>query len=141
MTDGKLILYLRSFSYKTGIPAPLDENGGGFIFDCRCLPNPGREERYKNLTGLDAEVIQYLDQKKQAIEYWDHVYKLVRLSVKAYQERGFSSLSVFFGCTGGQHRSVYFAEKLKFNLQSIPNLEIDLEHIQIIKGLLKKENK
>ncbi len=102
-----------SFSFHQGGP-PRDEsgNGGGFVFDVRSVPNPGREERFKNLTGKDAAVIDYLQQQPSAHQYLASVMSLVETSVNEYQQRGFKNLMVSFGCTGGQHRSVYFAEQL-----------------------------
>ena len=101
-----------SFSFHNGIPADESGNGGGFVFDGRSLPNPGREEQYRQLTGKDEAVIEYLDRQPGVHEFLDHVFSLVDSSVANYRQRGFSNLIVSFGCTGGQHRSVYLAEHL-----------------------------
>jgi RNase adaptor protein for sRNA GlmZ degradation len=112
---------ITSFSYKKPIPEKLfsDEegrHGGGFVFDCRCLPNPGREERYKNLTGRDFEVAEYLKPIPQVSVFREHVFALVTAAVESYLARDFEFLSVGFGCTGGQHRSVFFTEELSRHL-------------------------
>ena len=91
-------------------------NGGGFVFDARSLPNPGREERFRAFNGKDAVVIEYLAAEESVRQYLEHVFALVDASVAEYQRRGFSSLMVSFGCTGGQHISVYLAEQLAKHL-------------------------
>src|SRR5579864_6262204 len=104
----KLVARIFSFSFHRGGP-PKDESGhgGGFVFDARSLPNPGREERFKALTGKDAPVIEYLSQQKSVHQYLANVIALVDSSISNYRQRGFKNLAVSFGCTGGQHRSVY----------------------------------
>jgi len=110
---GSLVINIYSFGYhRSGIPAGDPDHGGGFVFDCRGLPNPGREERFRERTGLDEQVIAFLDESPAAIEFLEHAYRLVELTAKEFIRRGFDSLMVSFGCTGGQHRSVYCAEKL-----------------------------
>ncbi len=107
------IVYIYSFSYHgSGIPPDPTGHGGGFVFDCRSLPNPGREERYRDLTGKDAEVARYLEAREETRVFWERVSGLVLDAAAAYAARGFTDLSVAFGCTGGRHRSVYFAERL-----------------------------
>ena len=101
----------------------LSGHGGGFIFDARALPNPGREERFKSLTGKDAAVIDYLSEQAAVREFLASATSLVEASVKNYQERGFNSLMVGFGCTGGQHRSVYLAEALARHFRGRPGVE------------------
>jgi RNase adaptor protein for sRNA GlmZ degradation len=98
------------------------------VFDGRSLPNPGREERFKSLTGKDAPVIDYLNQQESVHQFLDSVMALVDASVSAYQDRGFKHLMVSFGCTGGQHRSVYLAEQLAKHLRSKDGVEVVVHH-------------
>ncbi len=129
-----LTVRVSSFSFHRGGP-PQDEsgNGGGFVFDARSLPNPGREERFKQLTGRDAPVADYLDHQESVHHYLANVLALVNTSVKTYQARGFNSLMVSFGCTGGQHRSVYLAEQLAKHLRQVDGVEVVLRHTQLEK--------
>lgn len=126
-----LSVSITSFSFKYG-PAPVDEsgNGGGFIFDCRALPNPGRYDAYKALSGKDKAVIDYLEKEKELELFLSHVFALVDQSVKTYIERDFSHLQVNFGCTGGQHRSVYSAERLANYLKEKFDISINLIHLR-----------
>ncbi|MDB5033073.1 MAG: Phosphotransferase enzyme family protein [Chlorobi bacterium] len=127
--DDGLTVTVRSFSYRRGYPAENSEHGGGFVFDCRSLHNPGRYEPYKALCGLDAEVVEFLEREESVEAFWDGVRALVDGAVRAYMERGFSNVSVAFGCTGGQHRSVYFAERLSRHLRKeYPTVRVVLEH-------------
>ena len=112
MNNSPLTITVSSFSYKLGLPADPSGNGGGFIFDCRALPNPGRYPQYKAYTGKDRPVIEFLQQEPAVDLFLSHAEALVGQSVEKYLERNFSSLQVAFGCTGGQHRSVYCAEKM-----------------------------
>src|ERR1700723_2094436 len=107
-----LIVRILSFSFHRGMPKDESGHGGGFVFDGRSLPNPGREERFKSLTGQDAPVIDYLNQQETVHQYFASVLSMVDASISSYQARGFKNLMVSFGCTGGQHRSVYLAEQL-----------------------------
>jgi aminoglycoside/choline kinase family phosphotransferase len=125
-SDPGLTVSIGSFSYKGGIPADDAGHGGGFVFDCRVLPNPGRREEYRDLTGLDPSVGAFLDDLPEAGPFWDSVVGLVDAAVDGYQRRGFRSLTVRFGCTGGQHRSVYFAERLAAHLA--PRVRVRVEH-------------
>ena len=101
-----------SFSYRRGYPRHGGDHGGGFVFDCRALPNPGREERYRGLTGLDAPVIRALERAPETARFWTATRGLVDAQVDNYLARGFRDLAIAYGCTGGQHRSVYFAERM-----------------------------
>lgn len=126
--DG-LTVRVSSFSFHHEMPTDNSGNGGGFIFDARSLPNPGREARYKPLTGKDAPVIEFLQQHPAVDEYYEHAQALVDASVAAYQRRGFKDLMVSFGCTGGQHRSVYLAERLAQHLRSA-GVGVALRHME-----------
>jgi RNase adaptor protein for sRNA GlmZ degradation len=117
-----------SFSFHKGLPQDESGNGGGFIFDGRSLPNPGREERFKSLTGKDAAVIEYLDQQPSVHQFLGNANALVDASVSTYQSRGFKNLMVSFGCTGGQHRSVYLAEQLARHLREKDGLRVLVRH-------------
>jgi aminoglycoside/choline kinase family phosphotransferase len=118
-----------SFSFHREMPKDESGNGGGFVFDVRSLPNPGREERFRQLTGRDAAVIEYLDHQASVHQYIAGVVSLVDATVNAYQRRGFKDLMVSFGCTGGQHRSVYLAEQLARHLRA-GGVEAVVRHIE-----------
>ncbi len=124
----KLTVRVFSFSFHRGLPQDDTGNGGGFVFDGRSLPNPGREERFKTLTGKDAPVIDYLNQQESVHQFLASAMSLVDASVSAYQRRGFKRLMVSFGCTGGQHRSVYLAEQLAKHLRASDGVEVVVRH-------------
>lgn len=131
--DG-LTVSIFSFSFhRNGMPKDNSGNGGGFVFDGRSLPNPGREERFKNLTGKDSQVIEYLEKQESVHKFLEHVTYLVDGSVAAYQSRGFKNLMVSFGCTGGQHRSVYLAEQLAKHLRARNGVKVVLHHRELEK--------
>ena len=123
--------FFNSFSFKkTGYPKDETGNGGGFVFDCRGILNPGRIEEYKTQTGKDKAVKDYLEQHTEMPAFMNNVYNLVDISVTDYLKRGFSSLEVSFGCTGGQHRSVYAADALARHLRNKFNAKINIHHIE-----------
>jgi aminoglycoside/choline kinase family phosphotransferase len=126
-----LVVRIFSFSFHRGLPKDDSGNGGGFVFDGRSLPNPGREERFKLLTGRDAPVIEYLNQQESVHQFLASVMSLVDASVNSYQRRGFKHLMVSFGCTGGQHRSVYLAEQVAKRLRERNAVEVILQHREL----------
>src|SRR6267378_195933 len=128
-----LVVRIFSFSFHHGLPKDESGNGGGFIFDGRNLPNPGREERFKSLTGKDAPVIDYLNQQESVHQFLASVYSLVDSSLGNYQQRGFKNLMVSFGCTGGQHRSVFLAEQLARRLRARNGLQVAVRHLELEK--------
>jgi RNase adaptor protein for sRNA GlmZ degradation len=130
-----LTVRISSFSFHRGWPKDETGHGGGFVFDGRSLPNPGREERFRALTGKDAPVIEYLNQQESVHQFLASVVSLVDASVNEYQRRGFKSLMVSFGCTGGQHRSVYLAEQLARRLRGRNGIEVVVWHRELERGL------
>ena len=127
--DGRLEVRVSSFSFKKGIPQDMSGNGGGYVFDCRSIHNPGRYEPYRKLTGRDEPVIRFLEDDGEIIGFLEHVYGVVDPHVETYSRRGFTSLMVSFGCTGGQHRSVYCAEHLAHHLaEKYPDVRVRLIH-------------
>lgn len=125
-----LVVRILSFSFRRGLPEDEAGHGGGFVFDCRGLPNPGREERFQPLTGKDAPVIDYLNQQESVHQFLAGALSLVDASVSNYQCRGFKSLMVSFGCTGGRHRSVYLAERLAKRLRGRNGVEVVVRHLE-----------
>ena len=123
-----LLVTVCSFSYKKGIPADGSGNGGGFVFDCRALHNPGRYEQYARLTGLDQPVIEFLERDGGILRFLEHAWALVDASVERYQARGFTHLMVCFGCTGGQHRSVYAAQRTAEHIHQQYGVDVRLLH-------------
>ena len=128
--DGKgpLVVKVYSFSYRKGIPEDESGNGGGYVFDCRSTHNPGRYEPYKNLTGLDEPVIRFLEDDGEILSFLESVYKLADHHVQRYIQRGFTSLMFSFGCTGGQHRSVYSAQHLAEHIHQKYGVEVRICH-------------
>jgi aminoglycoside/choline kinase family phosphotransferase len=127
----KITVRVISFSFHRGWPEDETGNGGGFVFDARSIPNPGREEQFKHLTGRDAPVIDYLSRQESVRQFLANAISLVDASVGNYQIRGFKDLMVCFGCTGGQHRSVYLAEALARHLRGKKGVEVLLWHREL----------
>ncbi len=123
-----LIVKVYSFSYKKGIPEDYSGNGGGFVFDCRAIHNPGRYDCYKQLTGMDEPVVKFLEENGEVFKFLDAVYELVDPAVERYISRGFTDLMVCFGCTGGRHRSVYCAQHLAEHLRDAYGVRVVLNH-------------
>ena len=144
-TTSNLIVEITSFSFKAPLPPNLfslegERHGGGFVFDCRSLPNPGREERFKTKTGLDAEVAAYLEGAAEISKFREHSFGLVDAAVRNFLDRGFTFMNVSFGCTGGQHRSVFFTEKLAqyLNATLAPRVTPRVIHYNLVqKGFIK----
>ncbi len=126
--QGPLVVKVYSFSYRKGIPEDESGNGGGYVFDCRSTHNPGRYEPYKQLTGLDEPVIRFLEDDGEILTFLDSVYKLADAHVRRYIQRGFTSLMFSFGCTGGQHRSVYSAQHLAEHIHEKFGVEVRICH-------------
>ncbi|HHJ51836.1 MAG TPA: phosphotransferase enzyme family protein, partial [Caldithrix abyssi] len=124
----RLTVRIQSFSYRRGIPVDEKGHGGGFVFDCRLLPNPGRFEKFKSFTGEDREVIEFLEKEDEVSKFLNHVKAIVEQAVVSYQKRNFTDLMVAFGCTGGQHRSVYCANKLAEYLKSKFKVDVEVRH-------------
>ena len=128
--DTPLVVRVHSFSYKKGIPSDNSGNGGGYVFDCRGILNPGRLEVFKTQTGRDKGVKDFLEQQTRMTEFLNSVFDIVDISVEDYIRRGFENLSVSFGCTGGQHRSVYAADALARHLRNKFKVNIEVKHVE-----------
>ncbi|MGL4630659.1 MAG: RapZ C-terminal domain-containing protein [Leadbetterella sp.] len=129
-SETPLLIKVKSFSFlKNGYPVDQSGNGGGFVFDCRGILNPGRYEPYKKITGREKEVMDFLEQQTKMPDFLNNVYNIVDISVEDYIARGFENLSISFGCTGGQHRSVYAAEQTARHLRNKYKVKIELEHV------------
>ena len=129
--DGMLHVHVYSFSYKKGIPEDLSGNGGGYVFDCRSVHNPGKYERFRTMTGLDREVQEFLESDGEVLTFLGHVFPLVDAHAGRFVQRGFTHLQVSFGCTGGQHRSAYCAQKLAEHLSGRPGVVVHLHHREL----------
>ncbi len=129
--DKRLEVHIYSFAYKKGIPADNTGNGGGYVFDCRSINNPGKYEHYRQFNGNDPEVIKFLEDDGEVLVFLESVYKLVDAHVKRFIERKFTHLQVCFGCTGGQHRSVFCAERLARYLKDKYNVAVKLTHREL----------
>ena len=123
-----LTVRVMSFAYKKGIPNDPSGNGGGYVFDCRAVNNPGKYDRYKPFTGLDQPVSKFLEDDGEIFPFLEHAYELVDAHVKRFMERGFTNMMVCFGCTGGQHRSVYSAQKMAQHINEKFNVKVELVH-------------
>jgi aminoglycoside/choline kinase family phosphotransferase len=137
--SSNLHVQINSFSYKNGIPKDKGTHGGGYVFDCRGILNPGRYSAYKHLTGHDQPVRQFLEQETRMPDFLQNVYQLVSLNIDDYLSRGFEHLSVSFGCTGGQHRSVYAAESLGAFISNKYNIPVTISHLNEKKWMLDPE--
>jgi len=136
-----LTVRIFSFSFHREAPTDPSGNGGGFVFDARSLPNPGRREQFRALIGKDAAVIEYLRQQESVLQFFAAVLILVDSTVAAYGQRGFENLMVSFGCTGGQHRSVYLAEQLANHLRAASGVEVVLRHVELEKRAAELEKR
>ena len=130
-SNTKLTVQIRSFSYKRGIPYDESGHGGGYVFDCRSILNPGKFERYMMLSGKDREVVDFFLKNTRMEAFIDLAYRMVRMTMETYMERGFTHLMVAFGCTGGQHRSVYCAERLAERIKQDYKVGVDLAHLDL----------
>jgi UPF0042 nucleotide-binding protein len=132
-----LTVHLYSFSYKlSGIPEDSSGNGGGFVFDCRFINNPGRLAEFRTKTGLEKDVQEFLDSQEHMQEFLNDVYDITDRAIANYVHRGFLNLMISFGCTGGQHRSVYAVERMREHIQKkFPEVKIEIHHDQIERGL------
>jgi aminoglycoside/choline kinase family phosphotransferase len=135
--SAKLTVNISSFSYKRAIPYDASGNGGGFVFDCRFLNNPGRLQKYRQLTGKDPEVIHFLKENSQADTFARQCLQIIQPAVDNYIKREFSNLNIAFGCTGGQHRSVYLAEKTLEFLKRKFDININIQHLELEKAYNK----
>jgi len=126
----KLNINVRSFSYKKGIPTDPTGNGGGFVFDCRGILNPGRIKEYKTQTGRDEDVKKYLENENNIAVFLEGDFPIIDISIEDYLQRDFENLEINFGCTGGQHRSVYSADATAKHIQEkFPEAQVTLHHV------------
>ncbi len=129
--DLRLRVRIQSFSYKRGIPWDDKGHGGGFVFDCRALPNPGRHPEYAHMTGNDEKVAAFLDEKNDVKDFLKNIFNIIDQVIVNYKSRNFTDLMVAFGCTGGQHRSVYCANMLRKYLLHLDNIDIEIRHREL----------
>jgi len=129
--DSKLEITIYSFAYKNGVPDDYSGNGGGYVFDCRAVHNPGKYERFANLTGLDKEVMDFLEDNKEILTFLKHINGLIDSHIDRYRQRGFNSLFIAFGCTGGRHRSAYCAQKTALRLSGTSGIRVHLIHREL----------
>jgi RNase adaptor protein for sRNA GlmZ degradation len=127
----KLTVTVNSFSYRRGIPYDNSGNGGGYVFDCRGILNPGKFERYMMLSGKDPEVIEFFETNTNIYDYLEHVFQLVKFNLENYIDRSFNHLMVNFGCTGGRHRSVFCAEWLARRVREKYDVAVKLNHLDL----------
>lgn len=130
-SEGLFTVTVNSFSYKKALPEDFSGNGGGFVFDCRALPNPGRYEQYKTKTGKDREVIEFLEKESEVHQFLKNAKELLSASIDNYIHRRFEHLMVSFGCTGGQHRSVYFTEKICEWIRQNYDVNLQINHYEL----------
>ena len=124
-----LQILVQSFSFRKGLPADETGHGGGYVFDCRAITNPGRFPEFSQVTGKDASVVDFLERGGEVQPFLSHVFALADFHVARFVERGFTSLTFSFGCTGGQHRSVYCAEQLAKHITDIfPSVQVEIRH-------------
>ncbi|MBN2162818.1 MAG: hypothetical protein JXR25_05115 [Pontiellaceae bacterium] len=123
-----LNIRINSFSFRRGLPEDTSGNGGGHVFDCRCLPNPGLLDEYKQQTGQDEPVIDFFKQHDDVAGFIDDALAVITRSIEAYKRVGYTNLMISFGCTGGQHRSVYCAESISEAVQQLTGLSVTIEH-------------
>jgi aminoglycoside/choline kinase family phosphotransferase len=135
--DKLLHVRLNSFAYPRGIPDDLYGHGGGFVFDCRILPNPGKHEEFRFIPGDDEAVVRFMEEKEEVRAFLGHVFGLVDQAVASYVSRGFTNLTVSFGCTGGQHRSVFCAQKMAEHLGKNNKIVVSLVHRERERWMLK----
>ncbi len=128
---------INSFSFKKGLPIDKTANGGGFVFDCRCLPNPYKSLEYKYYSGEDKQIEKFFSTEPAVEVFLTNILNIIALAVDNYTKRGFVNLSVSFGCTGGQHRSVYLAELTARHLLLNNSIEIEVNHIEKNNWILK----
>lgn len=127
----QLTVKINSFSYRRGIPYDDSGHGGGYVFDCRGILNPGKFERYMMLNGKDPEVVEFLEKNTKIYDYLEHTFQLVKTNLDNYIERSFSNLMINFGCTGGKHRSVFCAEWMANRIRNNYDIIVNLNHLDL----------